>query len=282
MNKGRTVRLGILSLTLAFGTHAADLRRSTLSAWTAYIESATAETRERVRSNRPFLKLDEDQNLLSRVRNGEITISQKGSEGLKHVPSGLIHDWSGATFIPEATLYQVLSVARDYDHFKSFYHPSVLDSRAVSSDRTETRFSMVLMNKSPVVNVAVHADYRCSYSRLNEHRWYSVCETTSVREIEDYGTPKQSELNDGHGKGLLWRLFSVAHFDERDGGVYLELEAIVLSRDIPVSLRWLIEPIVMRLSRSSLVTSLRQTEHAVASRKNLISATVEPMPAGTF
>ena len=47
--------------------------------------------------------------------------------------------------------------------------------------------------------------------------------------------------------------------------MYVEVEAIALSRDIPVSLRWLVDPIVRRISRSSLVTSLQQTGDAVRS-----------------
>ena len=96
-----------------------------------------------------------------------------------------------------------------------------------------------------------------------------------MREIENYGASNQRELIDGRGKGLLWRLFSIARFEERDGGVYVELEAVALSREIPVSLRWLIEPIVNRLSRSSLMASLRQTEDAVLSRTTLVSPSAE-------
>jgi hypothetical protein len=70
-------------------------------------------------------------------------------------------------------------------------------------------------------------------------------------------------LREGEGTGLLWRLFSITRFEERDGGIYIELEAIALSRDIRASLRWMIEPIVRRVSKSSLITSLQQTEGAV-------------------
>lgn len=274
-----SIRSGLVLLAVVFTAQAADLKRETLSAWEVYVESATAEMQERLRPDRPFLKLDEDQDSISKVRNGEIIVLHNGSKGLKNVPSGLIHDWSGAAFIRGATLNQVFSVTRDYDHFKKFYHPSVVDSRTLSSGQAESRFSMVLMNKSAVVNVAIDADYRCSFFRVNERRWYSISETTSMREIEDYGTPKQRELNDGQGKGLLWRLFSIARFEERDGGVYVELEAIALSRDIPVSVRWLIEPIVRRLSRNSLMTSLRQTEDAVRSRTTSVSLSVDTVRA---
>jgi len=50
--------------------------------------------------------------------------------------------------------------------------------------------------------------------------------------------PKARQLGpEGEGTGLIWR-----RFEERDGGVYVEVEAIALSRDVPASLRWLVEP----------------------------------------
>jgi hypothetical protein len=65
------------------------------------------------------------------------------------------------------------------------------------------------------------------------------------------------------GTGLIWRLFSVTRFEERDGGVYVEIEAIVLSRDIPESLGWLIKPMIRRVAKASLTSTLQQTREAV-------------------
>ena len=53
----------------------------------------------------------------------------------------------------------------------------------------------------------------------------------------------------------------------RDGGVYAELEAIVLSRDVPAYIRWLVNSIGSRLSRNSILTSLEQTREAVRKRQ---------------
>jgi hypothetical protein len=75
----------------------------------------------------------------------------------------------------------------------------------------------------------------------------------------------QRALREGEGNGFIWRLFSITRFEEREGGVYLELEAMALSRYIPVSLRGIVDPIVRRISISSLATSLRETERAVRS-----------------
>jgi hypothetical protein len=58
---------------------------------------------------------------------------------------------------------------------------------------------------------------------------------------------------------------SAARFVERDGGVYLELEAIALTRDVPASLAWMVNPVVNRISVGSLSSTLRQTRDTVVS-----------------
>jgi hypothetical protein len=49
--------------------------------------------------------------------------------------------------------------------------------------------------------------------------------------------------------------------------VYLECQAISLSRDVPVGLGWLINPIVRSLPRESLTNTLRETRQALAPAK---------------
>jgi hypothetical protein len=94
---------------------------------------------------------------------------------------------------------------------------------------------------------------------------YGVSYMTRVQEIENFGQAGQRKLPPDTGSGLVWRLYSFSRFEERDGGVYVELEAIALSREIPFSMRWVVDPIVRRVSRSSVVTSLRQTSEAARS-----------------
>jgi hypothetical protein len=61
----------------------------------------------------------------------------------------------------------------------------------------------------------------------------------------------------------IWRIYGSARYEQRDGGVYLEIEGIALSRDIPTSMRWLLNPVVNHLSVNSLTTTLWQTREAV-------------------
>jgi hypothetical protein len=62
----------------------------------------------------------------------------------------------------------------------------------------------------------------------------------------------------------LWRLNSYWRFEERDGGVWLECEAVSLTRDVPTGLGWIIEPIIRDLPKESLANTLRSTRTALA------------------
>ena len=156
-------------------------------------------------------------------------------------------------------------VVRNYDCYKEFYHPTVVDSRALVTGASEDQFSMLLVNESLVSKMALDGDFRSSYFRLNDQHWYSVSESMRIQEVAGYGTGSQQKLPEDEGRGLIWRVYGITRYEERDGGVYIELETIVLSRDIPILFRWIVDPIVRRVSRESLMTSFRQTEDAVRS-----------------
>jgi hypothetical protein len=76
------------------------------------------------------------------------------------------------------------------------------------------------------------------------------------------------ELPPDQGPGYVWRLFTFTKFEESDGGVFIELEAIGLSRDVPMLVRWLVDPIVEHLPRNSLQATLDETRNAVLVRNN--------------
>lgn len=75
------------------------------------------------------------------------------------------------------------------------------------------------------------------YIQVDEHRWYGYSTTTHIQEVAKFGTPEQHTLPEDAGLGLIWRLASITRLEERDGGVYAELEAIALSCDIPAAFR---------------------------------------------
>jgi hypothetical protein len=244
------------------------LTPETVAAWETYVQTALTRLQEHLRPGHAFLSIDDKEGMTETVRGGEPIVFPFGRTPQK-VPAGLIHDWVGITFVPNAKLDDVVSTVRDYAHYSDFYRPVVIKSGAVENDGSKDRFSMVLMNKSIFSRIALDGDYESSYARIDDHRCYSISKASRIQEIENYGTREQRLLPENEGTGLIWRVLSISRFEEDEGGVYVEMEVIALSRDIPVSLRWIATPIVRRVSKHSLLTSLEQTSAAVHSRKSM-------------
>jgi hypothetical protein len=257
-------------VVLIFECKAATLKPETVTGWDQYVNAATSKLQDRVRPGGSFLWSSESADRSARVRGGEVVVAPAPGAAPKRVPGGLIHHWMGAVFVPGLTIEQVLAVTRDYDRYKDYYRPSVIDSKSVKRDDAVDRFSMRMMNKAFFLKTALDADYQATNVRLDEHRLYSVSRTTRLQEVEDCGQPDEHKLPEGEGGGYIWKLFSIARFEQRDGGVYVELEAIALSRDVPAAARFFVDPIIRRVSRNSLLLSLQQTEHA-ALRVRLVA-----------
>jgi hypothetical protein len=187
------------------------------------------------------------------------------ARGIQRVPNGLIHHWIGGIFIPGATIDSLSAVVQDYAKYKDFYKPVVVDSKLLGCADKDQRFSMLWRHKVLFVIAAIQTEYVARDVRVDHRRGYNVADTVRVQEIEHYGRPEERLLPPGTGSGFIWRLHSIARYEERDGGVYLELEAIALTRDIPASVRWFVGPVVNRLSINSLTTTLQQTRDAVTS-----------------
>jgi hypothetical protein len=284
----RTLRALVVMLVSCGGlfapslSHGAELKQKTVVSWNAYLDS-----RPQITSQTPFLWVDQQPDLLQRVRDGEILVSSVGNENPKSVDSGLIHDWLGAAFFPNASINDVLSAARDYSNYKEYYKPTVVDSKLLSSDGPCERYSMRVVNKEVIAETALDMEYETCYFKIDDHRWYSTTHTTRVQEIRHHGRSDEQELPPDHGSGYVWRLYSVAKFDQRDGGTYVEVEAAALSRDIPLALRWVANPIVRHVSRNSMIVSLQQMKEAVrltedAGRATNIPTTADNVSRGAF
>jgi hypothetical protein len=260
--------LGMAVIVAGFAAQAGaiELNGPTVEAWEEYLRGAGARMEARLDSGKPFLWVDEAADRALRVRNGEIVVAPLVGHGTKTVPNGLIHDWIGAVFIPNTTIEGLLSVVHDYDRYKEIYQPVVRESRSLEAGTADQEFSMLWQRHVLFVNAAMQGRYRGHDHVVDAHRGYSVVEGDSIQEVKEYGHPSEHLLPPDTGSGFIWRIHSISRFEERDGGVYLEVEALALTRDIPGSLRWMVSPVVNRLSISSLTTTLTQTRQAVGTR----------------
>lgn len=257
----------VLALCMSQCAAAATLKSETKESWDAYIKTRMAEMQARLKDGSRFLWLDEQPGRREHVRTKGPFIQPIGDHIPAPIPSGLIHAWIGAGFVPDVTIQDILKVVRDYDHYERVYRPGVVASKLHQEDGPADRFFLRFANKSVVAKTALDSEGEASYCQVDEHRWYAYSNTTSIREIEKFGTPEEHTLPEDQGTGLIWRLSSITRLEERDGGVYAELEAYALSRDIPAAFRLFVSPIVRRVSRDSLAVSLHQTKVAIDAQK---------------
>lgn len=257
------VGIAVILAGVTARANAAELQRATAGAWQEYVRAAGARMQARLDGSQPFLWMDEAEDRAVRVRRGEIVVAPLIGHGTHPVPNGLLHDWIGAAFIPNATIESLLSVVCDYDRYKDIYKPVVTDSRSLNAEGDEQEFSMVWQRRVLFVTAAMRGRYHARNVTINGHRGYSVVEATTLQEIEDFGRSGEHLLPPDTGSGFIWRIHSISRYEERDGGVYLEIEAMALSRDIPGALRWMVSPVVNHLSVNSLTTTLQQTREAV-------------------
>jgi hypothetical protein len=252
-------RIGQLLVFCTLACTGAELKPETFRAFEIYIRTTEARVQERLTGQKQFLWTDDAADRRRQVREGQIAIEQTPAA---KIPNGLIHDWTGAVFIPGTTVAKTLALVQDYGNHKNVYKPEVIDSKLLSRQGNDFKVYLRLLKKK-VLTVVLNTQHDVHYFRLDDNRWHSRSYTTRIAEVENAGKRDETEKPPDHGNGFLWRLDSYWRFAERDGGVYLECEAVSLTRDVPTGLGWLIEPIIRNLPRESLANTLQATRAAL-------------------
>jgi hypothetical protein len=84
-----------------------------------------------------------------------------------------------------------------------------------------------------------------------------------VQEIDHYGRPDARLRPVGTGAGYMWSICSMTRVAEMQGGSIIEIETIALTRDVPSPIAWLVNPIISKVLRNALCTTLRNTKAAI-------------------
>jgi hypothetical protein len=271
--KNSTIKVIPIVIFLSSLGSAAYLKQATIDAWSDYVQNSNARLEESCRGRNLFLQADKDSDERARLQHGEVIVSPAIGSTPKHVPFGLIHDWTASTFLPATHVEDVIDVLRSYAEYKQLYKPTVIESYDLGASEGGEKVSMIFRSRSIMAHTAVEGEYQASYTQLDEKRWYSIAYATRIQEIENYAQPSERKLDAGQGSGYIWRMQTIARFEERDSGVYIQVEAMALSRDVPGSLRWIVDPMIRRYARKSLtahVTAMRDTvqRKTEAARRN--------------
>jgi hypothetical protein len=261
----KTAAWAVLTLGLANPGAAATLQEATVAAFDAYIRQTEQRIAGQVSGKSSFLWSGASAARREQVMKGETAAQPWNSRPEIEVTGGLIHDWIGAVFIPGTNLITVLNLVRDYDNHYRIYAPEVIASKTLSREGDHYRVHLRLLKKK-VITVVLNSEHDVQYYRDSPTRWHSRSYSTRIAEVDNPGAHNERELPPDDGHGFLWRLYSYWRFEERDGGVYVECQAISLTRAIPAGLGWLIEPIIRELPKESLVRTLEGTRQALAKR----------------
>jgi len=228
------------ALLFAFPAAAAHLTPAASRAFDAYVQSAEPRALAAQPGGAPDTRID--------PVNG----------GTWSVPGGLIHHWRGIAFAPEARAADMLGLLHDRDHLERYYAPDVVYSRVIGPDTVLMRFK-----KQRIITVVIDAEFQTRSATIAPGRGYSLSRSTHVWQVERPGTPAERRLPEGDDDGYLWRLNSYWTFRETAGGLFIQCEAISLTRDVPAGLGWLLNPIIQTLPRASLEFTLNATRNAL-------------------
>jgi hypothetical protein len=192
----------------------------------------------------------------SRLRRGEAVIERVASSSQAALPGAMLHHWRGSAFIAGATAADFEAVLRDFDSYPKAFAPQVLDSHVLSQNGDRVQVQMRMRQKH-IITVTMDSNYDVAFGRLDPQHRYSVSRSTQIATVDPHGSAFS---------GLLWRLNTYWSFEERDGGLYLQIESVSLSRSIPTGLGWLIGPFVQSVPRDSLEFTLRSAAKALETR----------------
>ena len=241
---------------------AADLERRTVEAYEHYVDQA----------REAFLRRADGEawtSMTTLVRPAPVRAITSGpsspSGRIVKVPGGLVHHWAGATFIPGVDLRRVVDVAQHYDRYPGIYR-SVIASRVLARDGDTFRVLARLKEDAGMVSAVLDVQTIVTYVEGPRFA-YSIGVASEIREVKNAGASNERLLSPGHDSGYLWRANTFTRFVELDGGVYVELETIGLSRRFPVLFAWLIEPIARRVGRSSVERTLAEFQAAVLAKE---------------
>ena len=268
MLSGKASIIPVLAVLLAAESSlAAQQRPQTMQAFDRYIAQAEARIGQARKGANSLLELEslpvpQRAEVLSRLRRGDVVVEMHGTTPAE-ISGGLIHDWSGVVFIPDVPVPQVVGIVRDYDHLTRYYSPDVVRSRLVSGQGDDLHVFMRLRTQK-VVTVVFDTEYDVHYGRIDAAHQYSTSRSTRVSEIEDAGGSDEHALAATADHGYMRRLNTYWAFEQAEGGVLVQCEAISLTRDIPSGLGWLIGPFVNSIPRESLQFTLNATRAAFA------------------
>jgi hypothetical protein len=235
-----------------------------LSAFSSYTHSVESRLGQQHKIPNSFLALpfSDAQGSDTRLRNGELIVEKLTPSTGSKLSGSLLHHWRGTAFAPGATAADFERLMRDFKSYPQHFSPQVIQARTLSQngDRVEARMRV---RQHHVITVVMDTTYDVQFGQLDAQHGYSISKSTRIAEIESPGSNTEHVLNAGQEHGFLYQLNTYWSYEERDGGLYMQIESISLTRSIPTGLGWVIRPYIESIPRESLEFTLRAACNAI-------------------
>jgi hypothetical protein len=254
-----SVICGLLLFAVSPVSLTAEPTPAAVSAFNSYISTVESRLAQQHRSTNGFIaSLAQSQ---TRLRQGKLIIEQITPSTSADLPGATLYHWRGTAFAPGAKAADFERLMKNFDAYPQKFSPQVLQSKILSQQGDHFQVAMRVRQKH-VLTVVMDTTYDVTFARLDALRGYSISRSTQISEIDAPGTRHEHALSPTEEYGFLWRLYTYWTYEERDGGLYMQIESVSLTRSIPTGLGWAIGPFVESVPRESLEFTLRSTCNA--------------------
>ena len=239
-----------------------------ISAFNSYNKAVESRLVQQHQSPSAFLApaASDPRSTETRLRQGELIIEQI-KERLApftdaNLSGAMLHHWRGTAFAPGAKAADFERLMQDFNAYPQHFSPQVLQAKVLTQEGGRMHAWMRVRQRH-VITVVLDTSYDITFGQLDVRHGYSISQSERITEINAAGTAAERPLKNNEEHGFLWRLNTYWSYEERDRGLYLQIEAVSLTRSIPSGLGWVIRPYVESIPRESLEFTLRAACNAL-------------------
>jgi hypothetical protein len=207
-----------------------------------------------------------DPNNRARLKRGEPILEKLTPADGPELPGAMLHHWRGTAFVPGAKVADFERLMEDFPGYTKSFAPQIVRSKVLGRrddpGRTTIQTEM-RVKQHHVITVVMDIAYDVEFARLDPQHGYSISHGMQIKEIADAGTKDEHALSGSEEHGYLWRLDTYWSYEEREGGLYMQIESVSLTRAIPAGLGWALKPFIESVPRESLEFTLQSASNAL-------------------
>jgi hypothetical protein len=193
---------------------------------------------------------------LARLQSGETVVEQIEPENTK-LPGALLYHWRGTAFVPGAKAADFERAMKDYAAYPRTFSPEMLQAHVLSHAGEHYVVTMRVRQKHILTAVLdITYDVTFGHGGSGAPSGYTISRSTHIAEIDQAGTSQERVLAPGEEHGYLWRQNNYWSYEERDGGLYIQIESISLSRAFPAALGWAFGSFTKSIPRETMEFTL--------------------------